>query len=219
MISFSTHSFPKQLRAFTLVEILVVLGLFSGIATITLGSLFNAQAINKRLQETQSILDNVNLSAQTIARDIRFGSEFYATTSLPEGNDPPPRKRRNCVHNPNNPCTVLFFQPSDARNDDDRVAYYVKNGILYKNTYPAAGSSSTEQMTANDVTIRSVFFFLQGSYTSNAADPENEGGNFDYLQPAITFLLSGSTLPTKVFSASTTFNFELTLSPRELDNK
>ena len=66
-----------QIKAFSLVEILVVLGLFSSIATLSLGALFNAQAINAHLQATQAILDNINLSSQTITRDIRFGSLFH----------------------------------------------------------------------------------------------------------------------------------------------
>ncbi len=76
--SFST---VKKIEGYSLVEILVVLGLFSSIATLSLGALFNAQAVNARLQETQAILDNINLSMQTVTRDIRFGSDFYGTTT------------------------------------------------------------------------------------------------------------------------------------------
>ena len=85
------HRAAISFGGFSLVEILVVLGLFSSIATLALGSLFNAQSLNGRLQETQAILDNINLSMQTITRDIRFGSEFYATTSVPVLNSGPKR--------------------------------------------------------------------------------------------------------------------------------
>ena len=68
--------FKKTAKAFTLVEMLVVVGLFSSIATLSLGALFNAQTINGNLQKTQAILDNINLSIQTMTRDIRFGSDF-----------------------------------------------------------------------------------------------------------------------------------------------
>ena len=75
----------KKVKGYSLVEILVVLGLFSSISSLSLGALFNAQTVNTKLQETQTILDNVNLSLQTITRDIRFSSNFYATTTIPSG--------------------------------------------------------------------------------------------------------------------------------------
>lgn len=210
-----TSQHKKILYGFTLVEILVVLGLFSGIATLGLGSLFNAQAINRRLQETQSILDNINLSSQTITREIRFGSNFYATSSLPLPGSPAPITRRNCLYSLGIPCSVLFFTPADAFNSRDRVAYYVATGTLYKTTYLWGGASSTEQMTADDVTISSLFFYLQGAQTSDGSN--DDFGASDYEQPFITFLLYGTTRPVTVAAASTTFNFETGISPHDLD--
>lgn len=209
------RQFKKILYGFTLVEILVVLGLFSAISTLGLGSLFNAQAINKRLQETQSILDNINLSSQTITREIRFGSNFYATTSLPANGTPAPITRRNCLYSLGIPCTVLFFTPADAVNSRDRVAYYVATGTLYKTTYPWGGASSTEQMTADDVTIRSLFFYLQGAQTSDGSN--DDFGASDYEQPFITYLLFGTTRPMTISATSTRFNFETGITPRDLD--
>jgi type II secretory pathway pseudopilin PulG len=58
-------------QGYSLVEILMVLGLFSGIATLSLGALFNAQSVNTKLLETQTILDNMNLSLQTVRRAMR----------------------------------------------------------------------------------------------------------------------------------------------------
>ncbi len=206
-------------KGFSLVEILVVLGLFSSIATLSLGSLFNAQSVNRRLQETQAILDNVNLSTQTVTRDIRFGTDFYATTSLPYGNDAPPYTRRNCPQSSPTACTILIFTPSDSKDYRDRVAYYIKNGVLYKTTYPYGSSSSTEQMTSSDVTIKSLFFYLEGAQTSLGDTLYDDNGAIDYKQPLITFLLSGITKPAGGAMASTTFDFETNISPRELDNQ
>ena len=122
----------KKIQAFTLVEILVVLGLFSGIATLSLGALFNAQAVNARLQETQAILDNINLSIQTVTRDLRFGTDFYCATSLPATAATIPTVRKNCVFGVSSG-SVLIFKPADAVNDFDRVAYYVKNKRRHRN--------------------------------------------------------------------------------------
>jgi type II secretory pathway pseudopilin PulG len=204
----------KKIKGYSLVEILVVLGLFSSIATLSLGALFNAQSINARLQETQIILDNVNLSTQTITRDIRFGTEFYCATTLPSV---VPTVRKNCTAKDTSGGAVLVFKPSDATNDLDRVAYYVKNGVLYKDVYPYLGSTTVLQMTSDDVNMSSLIFYVDGAQTS---DGSNDDANaIDYKQPFITMILSGITKPSKASTPPSAFDIQTSISPRELDNK
>lgn len=202
--------------AFTLVELLVVLGLFSSIATLSLGALFNAQVINAKLQETQSILDNINLSAITVTRDIRFGSDFYCATSLPTNI---PTIRKNCEFGVNGATSgnVLIFRPADATDDRDRIAYYLKNGILFKDEYPFGLTPTKLQMTSNDVVIKSLIFYVEGAQTSDGVS--DFGGASDLKQPLITLLLSGETKPTKASVAPVPFDLQTVISTRDLDNK
>lgn len=204
----------SSLQAFTLVELLVVLGLFTSIATLSLGALFNAQTINGRLQETQAILDNINLSTQTVIRDIRFGSDFYATSSLPII---VPTVRRNCIYGGPNVCSVLIFRPSDAVDDLDRVAYYINNGVLYKDSYPKTGATETLQMTSDEVTIKSITFYVKGANTSDGSS--DDLGATDYEQPLIIMLITGITKPSTRSIAPVTFSMQSSMSARELDNK
>jgi len=206
-------------KGFSLVEILVVLGLFSSIATLSLGALLNAQTINTRLQETQSIIDNVNLSSQTIVREIRFGSEFHCASILPETLTVIPTKRQNCPYGTTGG-TVLIFKPADAENDLDRVAYYATSGILYKDQYINDGVHSTStvlQMTSDDVNVKSLLFYVDGAQTSDGSNDEN--GAIDYKQPLVTILLSGATRPTGKNSPPASFDLETAVSSREIDNR
>lgn len=206
----------QRICGFTLVELLVVLGLFSSIATLSLGTLFNAQTINGRLQETQAILDNINLSSQTIVRDIRFGSEFYCGVYMPA---PLPLVRRDCAYGADGSAGghVLIFKSPDAINDKDRVSYYVKNGILYKDDYPFGGATTTQQMTSDDVNIISLIYYVEGAYTS---DGSSDYGNLsDLKQPLITLLISGVTKPANAAIIPTPFNLETVISVRDIDNK
>lgn len=203
-----------------MVEILVVLGLFSSIATLSLGALLNAQSVNARLQETQAILDNMNLSTQTVTREIRFGSDFYGTSTTPVGTlatiATVPTMRRNCP--PTAPqCTVLIFKPSDATNDLDRVAYYVSKGVLYKDVYPYLGTTTILQMTSDDVYISSLRFYIDGANTSSGTN--DDGDSIDYKQPMVTIFLSGVTRPLKAGTPPATFDIQTVVSARELDNK
>ncbi len=222
------------MKGFTLIEILVVVGLFSAIATLSLGSLFNAQTINGRLQDTQVILDNVNLSVQTIVRDIRFATEFYATTTVltavPGIDGGPttyrmtipatlPSTRRNCVYGDgtSGKCNVLSFRSIDADHPDDRVVLYVESGVLYKKEILHTGASTTYQMTANDIEIKSLTFFVKGAQTSDGSS--DEGGAFDYEQPLVTLMISGITKPSKSTVPPATFNIQTNISAREPDNQ
>lgn len=207
----------NQIAGFTLVELLVVLGLFSSIATLSLGSLFNTQAINGRLQETQAILDNINLSSQTITRDIRFGSEFYCARSIPGEGESIPSTRRNCNFADASPGKVLIFTPADATNELDRVMYYVSNGILYKDTYPYSGGTTTEQMTTSDVNINSLIFYVEGAQTSDGSNDYLDAS--DFKQPLITMFLSGVTKPTKSSATPVPFNFQTVVSASGIDNR
>lgn len=201
-------------RGFTLVELLVVLGLFSMISVLSLGALFNAQKINGRLQETQSIIDNINLSTQTITRDVRFGSEFYCDTTLPAT---VPTVRRNCVYGVGVAAgKALIFRPSESTDYRDRVAYYVSNGILFKDEYPFGKASSTLQMTSDDVTITNLAFYVDGAQSSDGS--VDFGGVTDLKQPIVTLLLSGKTNPASG-GTSISFSVQTSISARDVDNK
>lgn len=215
------HSFLQQkyIRGFTLVEMLVVLGLFSTIMTIASGALFSAQSVNVKLQETQSILDNMNLSVEVMTRDIRYGSDFYATTTTL---GPAPSRRKSCTYAVFG-CNVLYFKPADAVNDLDRVVYYLDSGILYKKEIPSGiGSAKIYQITAGDINVKSLIFFVKGAEASpDIVGPGNATSNedtlvVDYEQPLITLTLFGITRQTRM-ATTTKFTIESSISPREID--
>ena len=206
------HYSQLTCKGFTLVEILVVLGLFSSISTLALGTLFNAQAINTKLQEAQSVLDNINLSAQTIIRDIRLGSDFHCEVYLP---DPVPTTRKNCVQGSSLGGSVLIFKSAEAASSTDRVAYYIQNGILFKNEYKGTATTSVLQITSPDVVITSLGFYLDGAQTSDGSN--DVGGATDLKQPLITMSISGHPKLYRTSKTSPDFTIQTNISARELD--
>ncbi len=217
-------------HGFTLVEILVVLGLFSSVMTIAAGALFTTQAVNVKLQETQSILDNVNLSMETMTREIRYGTDFHCDISLLATSS---SLRKNCTFT-NNGGTVLFFKPNTMVNDKDRVAYYLKNtGVLYKDEYLCGDdnctivSTSTYQITGDDVVIKSLVFYVTGA---NTVAKDNKDISIlgvvqhDYTQPLITLSVAGETKSKKSGATTATstgivkFTVQTSISSRQLDN-
>lgn len=206
----------SSLRGFTLVELMVTMAIFISVITIATGALFSTQVVNTRLEQTQTILDGVNLATEVIVRDIRYGSNFYCDTAIPF---PMTSQRKGCVHPSGG--TVLIFRPTIAipgttNASLDRVAYYLSNGILYKNEYPYGGTMRTYQITSSDVDIKTLSFYATGlNSTTGASD---YAGISDNNQPLITMVISGVTIPRKKTIPPVTFSVQTSGSSRALDN-
>ncbi len=198
------------MRGFTLVELLVAMAIFVFVITIATGALFSAQAVNGKLEQTQNVLDGVNLSVELLVRDIRYGSNFWCGT----GSVPAvvPTTRNSC---PSSGGNVLVFRPSIALSGttdqtQDRVAYYLSNGVLYKSEYPYGVSSRTFQITSGDVKISTLAFFSKGYESSYDT-------SVDYNQPITTIVLSGTTIPLKITAKPVQFSIQTSASSRVLD--
>lgn len=197
-----------KVKGFTIVETLVVLALFTTIITIATGALFSAQAVNTKLQQTQIILDGVNLAMEEVVREVRYGSVFYCTNAVP-GSTP---DRQSCAYPSGN--SVLVFKPADAltvnNSSNDRVAYYLSNGALYKQSFPEGVASTPLQITTSDVTIEGLRFYVKGAETTSASTP-------DYRQPIVTVAMSGVTRPTQPHITPVHFSVQTTAASRKLD--
>jgi prepilin-type N-terminal cleavage/methylation domain-containing protein len=197
-----------RVRGFTLVELLVVLALFTMVIVLASGALYSAQAQNVKLQQTQVILDGVNLAVEVIARDIRYGSQFYCgnATSSPITALPATR----CT----NGGTILVFKPSvplSVSNPSfDRVVYYRSpNGALFKQEYPAGTAvAPATQITTSDFNVTGLTFYVFGAEQSPT----------DYNQPLVTVSLSGVTIPTKSDVKPVSVTLQTSASSRRVDN-
>lgn len=209
------HS-SSSIQGFTLIELLVVMALFMSVLTVAVGALFSAQVVNTRLEQTQAVLDGMNLATEVIVRDIRYGSNFYCDTTIPQ---PMTTLRKGCAYPGGG--TVLIFKPQIALNGTtnqklDRVAYYLSNGMLYKDEYPYGSSMRTYQITASDVTISTLAFYANGLNTTLGTS--DYGNVTDYNQPLVTMVISGVTIPKKKTIQPVTFSVQTSGSSRALDN-
>jgi type II secretory pathway pseudopilin PulG len=211
------HTFTK---GFTLIELLVTMAIFINVITIATGALYSAQAVNTRLEQTQTVLDGVNLATEVIVRDIRYGSNFYCDNSLSVPT-PVPTLRKSCPYSTGGG-NVLIFKPTTALSGTtdqslDRVAYYLSNGILYKNEYPSGGVVKTYQITASDVSIGTLAFYATGLNSSLGLPSVDYASTADNNQPLITLIISGVTIPQKKSVQPVTFSLETSASSRTLD--
>lgn len=207
------------LQGFTLVEILVVLGLFSFIMTLATVSLVTTQSVSIKLQDTQSMMDNMNLSVESIARDIRYGSTFHCSSIVEDNTF---LDRKNCKLSESGG-RVLFLKPFGASSDNDRDAYYatstVNGNVIFKDEY-RNGATTTYQVTANEVDIKSLVFYVTGASSTPPVDFVGDTSIYDYDQPLVTIIISGETrsLNLTKHASSTKFILETSVSSRTLDN-
>jgi len=69
----------KTNRGFTLVELIVSLGIFTAVMFIATGALLSIINVNKKAQAQQSAINNINFALENMARNIRTGSHYICT--------------------------------------------------------------------------------------------------------------------------------------------
>lgn len=208
---FTYLKIKKGVKGFTLVEMLISMAIFTSVITIATGALFSAQAINARLEQTQLILDGVNQAVEVIARDIRYGSEFHCDTVIPQSSVP--MNRTSCPYS--NGGNVIVFKPAVSLPNsnfsaNDRIAYYLSNGIVYKDEYKEGDISNkiTYQITPSDVNISNLSFYVTGA-------ENNASGNL--TQPLVTLVVYGLTTPARKNIQPVQFTIQTSVSARALD--
>lgn len=66
---------PK--RGFTLVEMIVATSLFIVVVTISMGAILSIFEANRSAQASKTVMDNLNLALENMARTVRFGTNYH----------------------------------------------------------------------------------------------------------------------------------------------
>ena len=72
-------------RAFTLVEIVVSLAIFSVVSVVALGALVKIVSANKKAQTLQSAISNLNYALESMSREMRTGNIYSCNPNLVNG--------------------------------------------------------------------------------------------------------------------------------------
>ncbi len=188
---------PAKLQrsgGFTLVEILVAVGLFVVIATFSLGAVVSIFDANKKAQASKTVVDNLNITIENMARTIRFGTKYHCGTggsSLSEAKD--------CD---DSGVDDAFF----AVTFDGNIVTYNLCSTQIKRSGTGATScsdTSTQAITSSDTTIDYLKFYVKGNLP------------FDDVQPYIKVVIKGHVGGKP--SIQTNFSIETLISQRTLD--
>src|SRR3990167_8812616 len=69
-------------RGFTLVELIVSIGLFSIVMLVSVGALLALTGANRKAQALQSVMNNLNIALDGMVRSIRMGSDYHCGTGV-----------------------------------------------------------------------------------------------------------------------------------------
>lgn len=189
-------------KGFTLVEILVAISIFSVVVISTIGAFLKMVDVNKKIQSVRNAMDNANLAMETMARNIRLGTNYACTSSIGgfSRGEPAPR---DCSTGG----TVIAFegQRGQVGNEFDQIYYQLNptTGQIERTI-----NNQTVPITSPDVIIQKLEFFVDGSQSV-------QSGN--RVQPRVRIIVVGKTNLQKN-DLNFNFSFQTLASQRLLDS-
>lgn len=194
----------KNLTAgFTLVEMLVAVGIFSIVILVGVGALLSLVAANKRAEAINSVMNNLNFAVESMSRSVRVGTTYHCETSpIPPGNPAVLSTPQDCAGGGG---LLLAFEKSGGNRSDtsDQVAFRLNGTQLERSTNAGA---SWIAITAPEVQIDQFQFYVIGSQSASSGNT---------LQPRVLITIHGSAdIPN---SAPTTFALQAAVTQRLLD--
>ncbi|MBX4195658.1 prepilin-type N-terminal cleavage/methylation domain-containing protein [Candidatus Parcubacteria bacterium] len=150
-------------KGFTLIEMMTAVTVFAIVMTISMGSILQVFDLNRKSESLKAVMDNLNLSVESMTREMRFGTVYDC------GLTPPLPSRQNCSNGGN---SIAFLA------NDGRIIVYRQSGTSIEKSTDAG--LTYVPVTAPEITISDMKFYVLGA---NAG----EG-----LQPKIVIKIKGS---------------------------
>lgn len=72
----------KNNKGFTLLEMIVSMGIFTIVAVIAVGSLVRISSLNRQAQSLQAATNNINYILESMSREMRVGSTYHCTNAI-----------------------------------------------------------------------------------------------------------------------------------------
>ena len=187
----------RHQRGFTLVEMIISIGLFSIVMLISVGALLVLVTANRKAQATQSVMNNLNIALDAMVRSIREGSNYHCGSG-----DATAAKDCDSNVGVDGGDTIFAFKPFSAASASQRWIYSYSGGRIYKQEDVNA---TPIPITAQEVLIDSMRFYVVGT---------TQG---DQYQPKVLIVIKGTVGAKADAKVRSTFNIQATAVQRILD--
>lgn len=202
----------KSNQGFSLVEVMISIGLFTIIMVIGIGAILGVNVTNRKTQSMRAVIDNMSFVMEDMARSMRLGDYFVCVDSAaPTYDDVYLAGVQLTRDGPSDlsfgPCKGISFEPYwdfFVTEPTNQVTYYISNGTIWKKEYNMSFIDDPIAITPEEIVIDSdrSGFIVTGSDRN------------DLLQPKVTIVLAGTI---NLSGVQTNFNMQTTVSQRVLD--
>jgi prepilin-type N-terminal cleavage/methylation domain-containing protein len=176
-------------RGFTLVELIVSVGLLSIVIVIAMSAYLSLIALDRKARATNDLMTNLSFAVEVMSRTIRTGSQYNCGSTGGVA---------DCANG------ASFFSFIDENSQRNTFLLKADGTVgLCANTSVCTSSSATT-ITDPRIRITNLMFYTQGT------------GATDGLQPRVIFTVSGSITPDEK-SAPVTFTVEGGATQRIID--
>lgn len=212
----------KNIAGFTLIEMIVSLGVFSMVVTTAVGAMLVLIATNQRLQAEQSVMTNLAFALDTMTREIRTGYNYYCdqepnlmsggpSNIFNDSND-----HDDIVGDSVNDCNgrstgrnyqgISFVEEGDSitGTGSSRILYYF-DGVNHT-IKRRVGNEDAQTIVSDGLFIQNAEFYVSGSQNFSLL------GNLE--QPTVTVYIEAQE---KNDVTAKTYYLETTVTQRTLD--
>lgn len=186
---------PSHKQGFTLIEMVVSIGLFTIVLFIATSAFLNVVNADRKSRAVRVAADNLNLALEDMQRRIRTGSYYYCGT----GGDTAQVVSDTCV---NNNSTFSFTEQNGTRTT------YTWNGT---SIFRTTGAGAPVVTTAPEINVYRLSFMVRGS----ALGPS--GGGTDPNQPYVVISVAGKIVSAAQPATGVDFNIQTIVTQRNYD--
>lgn len=151
-------------QGFTLIELIVAIGLFASVMAIAAGAYLTIIRLNQQAQAIATGIDNVSFALDSMTRNIRSGSSYGCPT---QGTD--------CYY----PVGGTTFAFNDIYGDP--TAYSLGSGVIQE----TVNGGSPINLTDPAVNITALTFYVSGTKSETQGDSTHS-------QPYVVITVSGT---------------------------
>jgi prepilin-type N-terminal cleavage/methylation domain-containing protein len=190
-------SITRSQRGFTLLEMIVSIGIFSIVMLVTMSAYFNLISLDRRARATNQVVNNLSFAVDAMVRGIRTGKGYQCLDGSPDGNG----------NSTSGNCTKFSYTDSTLAAGSQVVTYFQKtNGTIGRceSSAPCILDASASSITDPAITITKLVFYVRGA------------GNSNDDQPQVLFTISG-TMPADSKGNKATFVIEESATQRLID--
>lgn len=199
----------KTKKGFTLIEVVISVGLFSIVMMVSLAIILSVVDNNKKVHSVNVVVDNLNFAIDSMVRDIKTGKSYQCGTSPIIDTT----SNTSCLNSQNSNAITLI----STLYDKDKIVQYEydkENGKIIKrscevdtnNTTPnqktCQGSFFESDLTSSEINITDVKFIVNQ-------------GNPGSVQPSVFLLIKGTSAVNPTDASN--FSIQTLISQRYLN--